>query len=38
MSRWHECGGAAERRRGEVASMLRGTEQKTIRDILNQSM
>ncbi|ESU76842.1 hypothetical protein WRSd5_p00289 (plasmid) [Shigella dysenteriae WRSd5] len=29
MSRWLEYGGAAESRRGEVASMLRGTEQKT---------
>ncbi|ACD06094.1 hypothetical protein FORC11_p0186 (plasmid) [Shigella sonnei] len=38
MSRWLEYGGAAESRRGEVASMLRGTEQKTIRDTLNQSM
>ncbi|OSK16033.1 hypothetical protein EAMG_05063 [Escherichia coli M056] len=38
MSPWHECGGAAESRRGEVASIFREMEQKTISDTLNQSM
>ena len=31
------CGGAAESRRGEVASILRETEQKTAIHTLNQS-
>ena len=37
MSRWPGCGGAAESRRGEVASILRETEQKTAIHTLNQS-
>jgi len=37
MSRWRECGCAAEGRRGEVASILRETEQKTAIHTLNQS-
>ncbi len=28
MSPWHECGGAAESRRGEVAPIFREIEQK----------
>ncbi|EPZ3470963.1 hypothetical protein ACXL23_004385, partial [Shigella sonnei] len=37
MSRWPGCGGAAESRRGKVASILRETEQKTAIHTLNQS-
>ncbi|SIY29273.1 TnpA transposase [Shigella sonnei] len=37
MSCWPGCGGAAESRRGEVASILRETEQKTAIHTLNQS-
>ncbi|EHQ9036214.1 hypothetical protein ACEOS4_004803 [Escherichia coli] len=36
--RWHECGGAAESRIGEITSILRETEQKTITDTWYQSM
>ena len=32
------CGGTAESRRGEVASILRETEQKNISDMQSQSM
>ncbi|CDK49040.1 hypothetical protein [Escherichia coli IS1] len=38
MSRWPECAGAAESRRGEVTSILRETEQKNISDMQYQSM
>ncbi|AQV99705.1 hypothetical protein BE939_00730 (plasmid) [Escherichia coli] len=38
MSRWPECSVAAESRRGEVASILRGTEQKTTIHTLYQSV
>ncbi|EAZ3365021.1 hypothetical protein B7610_21075 [Salmonella enterica] len=38
MSRWPGCGGAAESRRGEVASILREMEQKNATDTLNQSV
>ncbi|EIG83162.1 hypothetical protein OkiPb00232_51130 [Escherichia coli] len=38
MSRWRECGCAAEGRRGEVASILREMERKIATDTLNQSM
>lgn len=37
MSRRPGCGGAAESRRGEVATILRETEQKTAIHTLNQS-
>ncbi|WP_140995761.1 hypothetical protein, partial [Escherichia coli] len=37
MSHWPECSVAAESRRGEVASILRETEQKTAIHTLNQS-
>ncbi len=38
MSRWPECSVAAESRRGGVASILRGTEQKTTIHTLYQSV
>ncbi|EGE2520245.1 hypothetical protein DRW31_25300 [Shigella dysenteriae] len=38
MSRWPECGCAAESRIGEVASIFRGAEQKTVIHTLYQSV
>ncbi|WP_284729666.1 hypothetical protein [Escherichia coli] len=38
MSHWPGCGGAAESRIGEVASIVREIEQKTITDTRYQSM
>ncbi|EFC4005524.1 hypothetical protein E5427_24795 [Escherichia coli] len=38
MSRWPECSVAAESRRGEVASILRGTEQKNTIHTIYQSV